>query len=100
MPPHPRLPACGSPLPARGERWGARGHPHFFGRSAQTREIPRPCGTAERLRGLDKHDNLLAARRVAGYPISGPRDPNAMPRIALFTGTFDPVTNGHLDVVR
>ncbi len=23
-----------------------------------------------------------------------------MPRIALYTGTFDPVTNGHLDVVR
>lgn len=23
-----------------------------------------------------------------------------MPRVALYTGTFDPVTNGHLDVVR
>ena len=23
-----------------------------------------------------------------------------MPRIALFPGSFDPVTNGHLDVVR
>src|SRR3954470_24235160 len=23
-----------------------------------------------------------------------------MPRTALYTGTFDPVTNGHLDVVR
>jgi len=26
-------------------------------------------------------------------------DPLAMPRIALFAGSFDPVTNGHLDVV-
>ena len=23
-----------------------------------------------------------------------------MPRIALYAGSFDPVTNGHLDVVR
>src|SRR5262245_60307222 len=26
--------------------------------------------------------------------------PPAMPRVALFPGSFDPVTNGHLDVVR
>src|SRR3954469_11164466 len=26
--------------------------------------------------------------------------PAAMPRIALYAGSFDPVTNGHLDVVR
>ncbi len=23
-----------------------------------------------------------------------------MPRVALFAGSFDPITNGHLDVVR
>ena len=27
-------------------------------------------------------------------------DENIMPRIALYPGSFDPVTNGHLDVVR
>ena len=26
--------------------------------------------------------------------------PRAMPRVALYAGSFDPVTNGHLDVVR
>lgn len=27
-------------------------------------------------------------------------DPKSMPRTALYAGSFDPVTNGHLDVVR
>lgn len=28
-----------------------------------------------------------------------PRTPSARPRIGLYPGTFDPVTNGHLDVI-
>ena len=32
--------------------------------------------------------------------IGGQGRPRPMPRIALYAGSFDPVTNGHLDVVR
>src|SRR3984957_11230004 len=37
------------------------------------------------------------------WPCGSPRrrvKPPAMPRVALFPGSFDPVTNGHVDLVR
>src|ERR1700761_6960391 len=40
-----------------------------------------------------KPDNCLAGRRGGGST-------GAMARIALFAGSFDPITNGHLDVVQ
>jgi pantetheine-phosphate adenylyltransferase len=45
-------------------------------------------------RGEGAARRLIAKRRTPRYRLS------TMARTALYTGTFDPVTNGHLDVIR
>lgn len=42
---------------------------------------------------------MIAEPRFACGPGTGALD-ETMPRVALYPGSFDPVTNGHLDVVR
>src|SRR4029077_2411979 len=58
---------------------GSRGRTCFWGAQRSASEGGRrwPCGSPW--------------RRVR---------PRAMPRVALFPGSFDPVTNGHVDLVR
>src|SRR5262245_21557149 len=46
-------------------------------------------------RGKGSRANAAALRGCGGRV-----RPHFMPRIALYAGSFDPVTNGHLDVVR
>ncbi len=46
--------------------------------------------------GTDGGVDALAGRTAAELDTSS----GCMPRIALYAGSFDPVTNGHLDVVR
>ena len=45
-------------------------------------------------------EKVQGAKVVALRAIRGRVRPPFMPRTALYAGSFDPVTNGHLDVVR
>src|ERR1700692_3606023 len=62
------------------------------------------CGVADvRRPGLGQECRSDPARRRWRRPWGAPCRrvrPPAMPRVALFPGSFDPVTNGHVDLVR
>src|SRR5262249_6143394 len=45
-------------------------------------------------------EKVQSANGVVLRGIRGRVRPRSMPRTALYAGSFDPVTNGHLDVVR
>ncbi|MGE5163943.1 MAG: pantetheine-phosphate adenylyltransferase [Sphingobacteriales bacterium] len=45
-------------------------------------------------------EKVQGQKRPALRGFKGRVRPRPMPRIALYAGSFDPVTNGHLDVVR
>src|SRR3954454_4235085 len=66
-----------------GVRYGPGSAAHRFARAA------RCAASGEREQTLGR----LAGRGGAG-------EEGSMPRIALYPGSFDPVTNGHLDVIR
>ena len=53
----------------------------------------REIGRSSRRKGSNRKGTVL---RGTGGQVR----PRFMPRIALYAGSFDPVTNGHLDVVR
>ena len=55
------------------------------------RLLSRVAAAGEKVQSLN--EPTLQGRRGRGRP-------RLMPRTALYPGSFDPVTNGHLDVVR
>ena len=61
-----------------------------------------PLGDAASPKWFRRVGNKTAwpGREPAGLPAARGGVEGIMPRIALYPGSFDPVTNGHLDVVR